>query len=212
MGPSGSGKSTLLALLTGQHAVQSGRIEIDGQPLSDLSMESLRRLIMLNPQEPYFFDWSIAENIRLFQSVSEKTILELLERVGLKEKIDSLSKGIHSGFGENGCEFSGGEKQRVGIVRALLRKPQILFIDTERALKKFNGKDTESEWLDIIISLTENCNLHCKYCYENDFFSISNNMLKVWKEMKIIKDISIDMVTRCGPKWAKACTEIVRGN
>lgn len=93
-----------------------------------------------------------------------------MERVGLKEKIDSLSKGIHSGFGENGREFSGGEKQRVGIVRALLRKPQILFIDTERALKKFIGKDTEPEWLDIIVTLTENCNLHCKYCYENNFF------------------------------------------
>lgn len=129
VGPSGSGKSTLLSLLTRQNKIQSGQINIDEISIESLSSKSMSDLILLNPQEPYLFDWSIADNIRLFQPVSDERIFELLEQVGLKEKINSLPNGLYSYFGENGANFSGGEKQRIGIVRALLRNPPILLMD-----------------------------------------------------------------------------------
>lgn len=129
VGPSGSGKSTLLSLLTGQLPLQNGSITLDGHPLNQLSTAALHQLILLSPQEPYLFDWTIAENIRLFRPIAEERIETWLDQVGLCQKIRSLPNGIHTRFGEGGNEFSGGEKQRVGLVRALARNAPILLLD-----------------------------------------------------------------------------------
>lgn len=129
MGPSGSGKSTLLTLLAGRCTPHAGYIEIDGERIYPSNSDILCRYVLMNPQEPYFFDWSIRDNICLFKPVSDEKIFQLLEQVGLKKKIDSLPNGLDSRFGENGISFSGGEKQRIGIVRALLRDQPILLMD-----------------------------------------------------------------------------------
>lgn len=131
VGGSGSGKSTLLNLLLGYHEEYEGKIEIDGLELREINIDSLYDLVSIIQQNVFVFDKSIEENITLFKNFEHDLIEYSTECAGLKQLIDK--KGKEYKCGENGCNLSGGEKQRISIARSLIRKNPILLMDEATA-------------------------------------------------------------------------------
>ncbi|KAI5950233.1 ATM1 [Candida jiufengensis] len=130
VGPSGSGKSTILRLVFRFYDVQQGRILIDGQDITKVSLESLRSKIGVVPQETPLFNDTIIENIRYgnLNSTNEQ-IEEVIKQVQLNQLIKELPEGEHTIVGERGLMISGGEKQRLAIARSLLKNAPITFFD-----------------------------------------------------------------------------------
>lgn len=130
VGPSGSGKSTILRLVFRFYDVTSGRILIDGQDISRVTIESLRKSIGIVPQETPLFNDSILENVRYGRlAASNEEIDAMIKRVKLDQLIKDLPDGINTIVGERGMMISGGEKQRLAIARLLLKKAPITFFD-----------------------------------------------------------------------------------
>lgn len=130
VGPSGSGKSTILRLVFRFYDVTGGRILIDGQDISRVTIESLRKNIGIVPQETPLFNESILENIRYGRlDASNQEIDEMIKKVKLDQLIKDLPDGINTIVGERGMMISGGEKQRLAIARLLLKKAPITFFD-----------------------------------------------------------------------------------
>ncbi|WEX79380.1 peptidase domain-containing ABC transporter (plasmid) [Sinorhizobium numidicum] len=130
VGESGSGKSTLAALLQNVYPLKGGRIRIGSCALQDLSAVSLRKVIAAVPQSIDVFSGSVIENIALgeFEPDTEK-VLQICDQIGLRELIERWPGGFQAYLGENGVRLSGGEKQRLGLARALYRDPEILILD-----------------------------------------------------------------------------------
>jgi ABC-type transport system involved in Fe-S cluster assembly fused permease/ATPase subunit len=129
-GASGAGKSTVLRLLFRFYDPVGGRILIDGQDLRDVTQASLRSLLGLVPQEVVLFNDTIRFNVAYSKpEASESEIWAALERAQLARFIASLPQGLDTRVGERGLKLSGGEKQRVGVARAILRDPPILILD-----------------------------------------------------------------------------------
>ena len=129
MGPSGSGKSTLLELFLGFRKLSQGTLLADGEEL-DCQKTMWHNGFAYVPQRPLFFDDSLRKNITLGRSnISDDEIIRHLRGVGLSSKMQLLPHGLDSSLGEDGKFFSGGEAQRVGIVRALLGAPTFVFLD-----------------------------------------------------------------------------------
>jgi ABC-type multidrug transport system fused ATPase/permease subunit len=131
VGSSGSGKSTLLNLLLGYHNSYEGTIEIDGNELRDVSVDSLYDMVSMIQQNVFVFNNSIAENITLFRNFDKESIDYAISCAGLSKLIDD--KGINYKCGENGVNLSGGEKQRISIARCLVRGTPILIMDEATA-------------------------------------------------------------------------------
>jgi ATP-binding cassette, subfamily B, bacterial len=129
VGGSGSGKSTILKLLLRYYENFSGDIAIDGVRHKEIRKEDIYKLISIIQQNVFMFDSSIRDNITLFQDYNEAEVQRAVELSGLKELIQSLNEGTNSSVGENGCNLSGGEKQRIAIARALIKKTPVLVLD-----------------------------------------------------------------------------------
>ncbi len=130
VGPSGAGKSTILKLLFRFYDPPSGRIMIDGQNVRDVTQNSLRAALGLVPQEVVLFNDTLRFNLSYAQpGASDDDIMEAVERAQLGEFIRSLPAGLDTRVGERGLKLSGGEKQRVGVARAILLNPLILILD-----------------------------------------------------------------------------------
>ena len=129
VGGSGSGKSTMLRLLLRYHDDFSGSISLDGVDNRKIRTESLYRLVCVMHQNVFMFDAGIKENITLFQNYSKEELDNAVERSRLSGFIGSLPSGIDTKAGENGCNISGGEKQRISIARALIKNTPILVLD-----------------------------------------------------------------------------------
>lgn len=141
VGSSGGGKSTLFALLQRFHAVQGGRILIDGQDIARLKEESLRDAIAFVPQDLSMLHRSVLENIRYGRPEATDAEVAAAARAARCEKfIDALPQGIHTIVGERGVMLSGGQRQRIAIARALLKDSPILLLD-----EATSSLDTESE-------------------------------------------------------------------
>ena len=132
VGNSGGGKSTLLGLINGSLEGYKGNITIDGKRIEDIDPKSLNRLISIIHQNIFLFDDTIRNNITLFDdTITEKYLEEIIHIVGLEDLINK--KGIDGKVGENGEFLSGGEKQRIAIARALIKKAKILLLDEATA-------------------------------------------------------------------------------
>ncbi|PKI84369.1 Atm1p [Malassezia vespertilionis] len=130
VGPSGSGKSTIFRLLFRFFEPQSGEIYIDGQRISEVSLESLRTAIGVVPQETPLFNDTIWENLRYGRlSASNEEVMQAARLARIDKFIGSLPQGYETKVGERGLMISGGEKQRLAIARLLLKNPDILFFD-----------------------------------------------------------------------------------
>ena len=130
IGKSGCGKSTLLSLLLGHYPNYSGSIRYDGVELRDLTREYLGNTVAYVSQDTFLFQDTIQNNITLYhEEYTPQEIEAALNQAGLKELVDSLPEGLSAMVEENGKNFSGGEKQRFSLARALLRKSRVLLLD-----------------------------------------------------------------------------------
>jgi ATP-binding cassette subfamily B protein/subfamily B ATP-binding cassette protein MsbA len=130
VGATGSGKSTFLNLLSRFYEPTSGEILLDGNPLSGLSKEWLRDNTGFVTQEPFLFNTTLRENLTLAKhEASDEELWEILEAANAAEFIRALPEGLNTMAGERGIRFSGGEKQRLSIARALLKNPPLLLLD-----------------------------------------------------------------------------------
>lgn len=141
VGPSGSGKSTIGRLLFRFYDVTGGAIRIDGQDLRDVTQDSLHAEIGVVPQDTVLFNDTVGYNIAYGKDGATQEEIEAAARSAqIHDFIASLPEGYETRVGERGLKLSGGEKQRVGIARTLLKNPPILLLD-----EATSALDTETE-------------------------------------------------------------------
>ena len=141
VGPSGSGKSTIGRLLFRFYDVTEGKFLVDGQDVRDVTQLSLHQAIGVVPQDTVLFNDTIYYNIAYGQAnATLAQIKQAAKAAQIHDFIQSLPKGYNTTVGERGLKLSGGEKQRVGIARALLKDPPILLLD-----EATSALDTETE-------------------------------------------------------------------
>ncbi|SFM11723.1 ABCB family ABC transporter ATP-binding protein/permease [Shimia aestuarii] len=141
VGASGSGKSTIGRLLFRFYDVNGGALRIDGQDVRDVTQESLHDAIGVVPQDTVLFNDTIRYNIAYGRDgASHSEIVEAARAAQIHDFIESLPEGYDTMVGERGLKLSGGEKQRVGIARTLLKNPPLLLLD-----EATSALDTETE-------------------------------------------------------------------
>ncbi|KPA22282.1 putative multidrug export ATP-binding/permease protein [Shimia sp. SK013] len=141
VGASGSGKSTIGRLLFRFYDVQDGALRIDGQDVRDVTQESLHDAIGVVPQDTVLFNDTIRYNIAYgLDGATEDDIITAAKAAQIHDFIASLPEGYETAVGERGLKLSGGEKQRVGIARTLLKNPPLLLLD-----EATSALDTETE-------------------------------------------------------------------
>ena len=134
VGPTGSGKTTLVNLIPRIYDAEPGAVLIDGRPIRQFPLDSLRRNIGFVPQETFLFSDTIRENIAfgIAQEDGEARLDDIkaaAEAANIAQDIESFPEGYNTTVGERGITLSGGQKQRTAIARALLRSPRILILD-----------------------------------------------------------------------------------
>lgn len=142
VGRSGSGKSTLASLLPRFFDASAGQILLDGQPIQQYTLESLRRQLSLVNQHVVLFDGTIADNIA-YGALSQASLADIqqaAEAAQVTEFTQHLPEGLNTVVGENGLLLSGGQRQRIAIARAILKNAPILILD-----EATSALDTESE-------------------------------------------------------------------
>ncbi|APE45442.1 metal ABC transporter permease [Sulfitobacter alexandrii] len=148
VGSTGSGKSTIGRLLFRFYDVQGGALRIDGQDIRDITQDSLHRAIGVVPQDTVLFNDTIRYNIAYGRDAATQDEIEAAARAAqIHDFILSLPQGYETAVGERGLKLSGGEKQRVGIARTLLKDPPILLLDEATSAL---DSDTEHEIQDAL--------------------------------------------------------------
>ncbi|KAK2750975.1 hypothetical protein FQN57_000050 [Myotisia sp. PD_48] len=130
VGQTGGGKSTILKLIFRFYDPVKGTVRIDGQDVSNITLDSLRDSIGVVPQSPTLFNTTIMTNLRYARlDATDDEIAEACKAVGLHERFLSFSDGYNTVVGERGAQLSGGELQRVAIAQAMLKNPRIVLLD-----------------------------------------------------------------------------------
>src|SRR6266404_2863882 len=130
VGPTGCGKTTLVSLIARIYDAEPGAVLIDGRPIREFPLETLRRNIGFVPQETFLFSLTIRENIALGRDdASLEEIKAAAEAANIAQDIEGFPENYNTTVGERGITLSGGQKQRTAIARALLRSPRILVLD-----------------------------------------------------------------------------------
>ena len=154
VGLSGSGKSTILNLIPRFYNVTAGDIKIDDQSINNLSINSLRKEISLVSQDTTLFDDTIKNNIAYANlNATDEEIIEVAKKSFASEFIEKSPDGYNTLIGENGLRLSGGEKQRISIARAMLKKSSIILLD--EATSSLDA-DTEQKIQQALTLLTKN--------------------------------------------------------
>ncbi|MDR0642581.1 MAG: ATP-binding cassette domain-containing protein [Treponema sp.] len=141
VGPSGSGKSTIASLLLRFFDPSAGGIDMEGIPYAARSPEELREQIIMVPQQVGIFSGTVAENLRIAApQAGDAELIEVLNQVRLGDWLEKLPLGLETDVGDAGAKLSGGQKQKLGIARVLLRRaPYIIFDEAS------SGVDVDSE-------------------------------------------------------------------
>ena len=143
VGPSGAGKTTIFQLLLRFYETQSGSIAINGQAINEISLDDLRRLIAIVPQDPVIFSANVLENIRYGQpNATDEAVIAAANAAQVAPFIPQLPDGYNTFLGERGTRLSGGQRQRIAIARAILKNAPILLLD-----EATSALDAESEIL-----------------------------------------------------------------
>jgi ATP-binding cassette subfamily B protein len=130
VGPSGAGKTTLVKLLVGLYRPKTGHICYNGVPEDEVAIDRLRERIGFVTQDTQLFSGSIRENLRFVRpDATDEECIEVLHQASLESLLARADRGLDTVIGEGGVKVSGGEKQRLSIARALLRRPQLLVFD-----------------------------------------------------------------------------------
>ncbi len=141
VGPTGSGKTTLVDLIPRIYDADPGMVLIDGRPIREYSLSSLRKHIGFVPQETFLFSERIRENIALgVDSATDSEIRNSADAANIATDIESFPEAYDTLVGERGITLSGGQKQRTAIARALIRNPRILILDDA-----LSSVDTQTE-------------------------------------------------------------------
>lgn len=152
VGPSGAGKSTLFDLLLRFRDVNSGRILISGQDLTEMNLQDLRNLYALVPQQPVLFSANVLDNIRFGKpDASKEEVIAAAKAAYAHEFIEQLPQGYDSFLGEQGVKLSGGQKQRLAIARAILRDPKILLLDEATSALDAQSEHLVQQALDVLM-------------------------------------------------------------
>ena len=194
VGHSGAGKSTIISLLPRFYDPQQGSIEIDGQNIKDVSLNSLRKNLSLVSQDVILFDDTIKNNIAYAKNnATQDEILEACKFAAADEFVEKLPKGYNTMIGENGVRLSGGQKQRISIARAILKESPIILLD-----EATSSLDAESEEIvqNAINNLTKN---KTTLVIAHRFSTIHNaNKIFVMKSGKIINSGNHDfLINNC---------------
>ncbi len=141
VGPSGGGKTTLCSLLPRFYDVTGGSVQVDGQDVRTLTLESLRSSIGIVQQDVYLFSGTIRDNIAYGKpGATDEEIIEAARRANIHEFVMGLENGYDTFVGERGARLSGGQKQRISIARVFLKDPPVLILD-----EATSALDNESE-------------------------------------------------------------------
>ncbi len=141
VGPSGAGKTTLLNLIPRFYDPQVGNIKVDGTPIKDLKVKSLREHISIVPQEVHLFGTSIKDNIKYGNiNATDEEIMSAAIDANAHDFISEIPESYDAMIGEKGVKLSGGQRQRLAIARAILKNPKILLLD-----EATSSLDSESE-------------------------------------------------------------------
>lgn len=161
LGKTGAGKSTLIDLISRMYDVDSGVITIDGEPIQNIALDSLRKAMGVVPQEAFLFSNSIAFNIGFgTKQATQEAIETVARKAAVHQNIIEFNKGYDTILGERGITLSGGQKQRVSIARALIKDPKIFLFDdclsavdteTEEIILK-NIKESSKDKTTLIVS------------------------------------------------------------
>jgi ATP-binding cassette, subfamily B, multidrug efflux pump len=142
VGPTGSGKTTLVSLIPRIYDAVPGEVLIDGRPIREYPMASLRQSIGFVPQETFLFSETVRENIAFgVKDASDSAVHAAAEAANIAEDIESFPERYQTLVGERGITLSGGQKQRTAIARALIRNPRILVLDDALSSVDTNTED-----------------------------------------------------------------------
>lgn len=147
VGKSGSGKSTIFNLLTKTYDNYTGKIAIDDIDIKDLTEDSLRNNISIITQNPYIFNLTIKENLKLIdRKITDKEMKEACKQAQIHNYIESLPEGYNTLLEEGGINLSGGQRQRLAIARAILKQSKIiLFDEATSALDNITQKEIQEQ-------------------------------------------------------------------
>lgn len=199
VGASGAGKSTIARLLYRFYNLNSGNITIDGQDISQVTLDSLRRAIAIVPQDTVLFNSSIRDNIRYGRpDASETDIDHAISLAYLTDFISSLPQGDATLVGERGLKVSGGEKQRIAIARAILKRSPILVFD-----EATSALDSSSEQA-ILKAMREVARNHTSLVIAHRLSTITDaDNIIVLKHGQLAEQGSHDSLLAAGGEYAR---------
>jgi ATP-binding cassette subfamily B protein len=153
VGPTGAGKSTIAKLVARFYDPQKGRVLVDGHDVRDVALSSLRRQLVVVPQEPFIFAGSIRDNIAFSRpEATDEEVMEAAVAVGLDELLARLPDGLEAPVFERGSSLSSGERQLLALARAFLAQPRVLVLDEATSSLDLRSEALIERALDNLLS------------------------------------------------------------